>query len=449
MKRYVSSRFLITIIISLLNLRFGICFTFQWSTTSLSADVTRTRPTKIRHHVSRSILPPEYYLFVNKKRLSIICHSGPQYNNGQNEQQQQQSNKIPFLIERLPERPNNQLFQDISNMCITAFFNDINNNQNQNQQQNTGLLKRFQLSVLRRMQIEDLKIRRKRKKDTNIMFVAYKIIPVAANTNLVQQTPLLLNLDGVQNVNTLLDNDDKLSSSIFQQNENFQWNTLLSNGKSNIMSGDYVRGEVIGFVEVTQRQYGLGDTLFYENETNNNNINDDKKESNGIGPSTFFTQLRPKTKQQMNNNNNTKKKKINGTTNTIIRPVLTNLSVKRYARKSGVGTLLLDACENFIQNEWNMNEIILEVEDDNKQALEFYKKRQYKILYEDPTGRRYDVNGLLLKQVRCKRYILRKDLISINNNIVTRSTTNFKNGVVEEVQATFNRGIKTIKRFMN
>ena len=57
-----------------------------------------------------------------------------------------------------------------------------------------------------------------------------------------------------------------------------------------------------------------------------------------------------------------------------------------------------------------MNEIVLEVEDYNTQALDFYTKRGYEIMYSDPASRRFDVSGLVLRKIRCTRQILRKDL---------------------------------------
>ena len=67
------------------------------------------------------------------------------------------------------------------------------------------------------------------------------------------------------------------------------------------------------------------------------------------------------------------------------RPVLTNLSVRYEARRSGVGSKLVQACETRVLSQWNLHEIILEVEDDNELARDFYKRRGYKVLFEDPT----------------------------------------------------------------
>ena len=122
---------------------------------------------------------------------------------------------------------------------------------------------------------------------------------------------------------------------------------------------EFVRGRLLGFTEITQRPYGLG----------------------GVD---------------------------DGTPN---RAILTNLAVSQIARKSGIGSKLLKACEDHVVRKWEMNEIVLEVEDYNVNALEFYSKRGYQIMFSDPASRRFDVGGLFLRKVRCTREILRKSLV--------------------------------------
>jgi len=125
---------------------------------------------------------------------------------------------------------------------------------------------------------------------------------------------------------------------------------------------EYVRGEVIGFVEITQKPYGLGEGKdFYDDEP-----------------------LPP------------------------MRPILTNLAVKKSVRKFGVGSKLVDACEGQVQNEWGMGEIVLEVEDYNTRAVDFYSNRGFDSMYDDPASMRYDVGGLVLRKVRCTRKVMRK-----------------------------------------
>ena len=130
---------------------------------------------------------------------------------------------------------------------------------------------------------------------------------------------------------------------------------------------DYVKGVLLGFVEVTQRQYGIGQA--------------------GRSGSDSYT---------------------GSNSETPYRPVLTNLAVAPRARKSGIGSKLLEACELHARKEWKLNEIVLEVEDYNAKALQFYTKRGFQVIFSDPASRRYDVNGFMIKKVRGRREVLRK-----------------------------------------
>ena len=107
-------------------------------------------------------------------------------------------------------------------------------------------------------------------------------------------------------------------------------------------------------------------------------------------------------------------------TNIADRPVLTNLSVAINARKSGVGSKLVDACEKTVSREWGKSEIVLEVEEDNVTASSWYQKRGYRVLFSDSISKRYDVGGLVVKKVPCTRQVLRKPL---NNRSTTQRAT--------------------------
>lgn len=270
----------------------------------------------------------------NRRSRSSQLHSNNSKLNG--DSATNSDNPIPFIIDRLAE-PTNQVYKEISRMCIQAFFND----QEPVDDKSTPFWKEWQLGSLRTLQQGDLRRRRLRYPDTNIMFVARRV--VTASTARVQRTPLLLDLVGVENAAWL----DKSAE-------------------------DYCRGDILGFVEVTQRPYGLGDeTVGFDDESRVK-----------LRKSGFYDK----------------------------RPILTNLSVDKTARKSGLGSSLVDVCEQTVIKEWDMKEIILEVEDDNANAQRFYQKRGYKVLFEDPASRRYDVNGLWIKQVPCNRKIMRKSL---------------------------------------
>jgi ribosomal protein S18 acetylase RimI-like enzyme len=141
---------------------------------------------------------------------------------------------------------------------------------------------------------------------------------------------------------------------------------------------DFVKGRVLGFVEVTRKPYGLPKRIqIPENR-------------NGSGADVPV-----------------KRKKLNNFPPAY--PVLTNLAVAPEARRSGVGSRLLSACEDAVLT-WDppCSDIILEVEEDNESALEWYKKRGYQMMFADPACRRYDPNGLLLRKVRCTKICMRK-----------------------------------------
>jgi ribosomal protein S18 acetylase RimI-like enzyme len=241
---------------------------------------------------------------------------------------------IPFVIERLGDQPTDFVFLEIATMCIQAFFNDGEPGRK------ISFWKEWQLSYLRTLQQADLRRRRKRDTNTNMMFVARRVVP--ASGNMVQTTPLILDLATVVNL------------------------------KDASPTNDYVRAEVLGFVEVTQRPYGLGDKL----------VGFDDASKIQLRKSDFYEK----------------------------RPILTNLSVAYDARKSGLGSRLMETCEQEVARDWDMKEIILEVEDENMNALQFYLNRGYTILFADPTNRRYDTTGLTLQQVRCSRQVMRKPL---------------------------------------
>lgn len=273
------------------------------------------------------------------------------------------STSPPFIIEQIKSSRNDRVFQEISSVCVDAFFNDNGEYQSQynledDSKRRKGLLgnnkfnnitppwKVLQLKYLQELQKGDLQRRKKTQGHKNAMFVARNVIP--ANKHNVQISPLLLDLNQVYNRNI-----ETLDPTL-----------------------DYVKGPVIGFVEVTQRKYGL--------------VSSPPGDKGGRSIVT-----------------------------TADRPILTNLSVRKDFRKAGVGSRLLDVCEKHIIEQWRMNEIVLEVEEDNHRAMEFYQKRGYQLAFVDPTSRRYDTRGLWLRQVRCKRNILRKCLANRAINVVS------------------------------
>ncbi|CAM9892743.1 unnamed protein product [Ectocarpus sp. 8 AP-2014] len=91
------------------------------------------------------------------------------------------------------------------------------------------------------------------------------------------------------------------------------------------------------------------------------------------------------------------------------RPVVSNLAVDPRVRRCGVGSALMEACEDLV-NTWNFDEIILQVEEDNEAALAFYGGKGFKKLFVDKAARRYDTSGFLLQNVRTSKLTMRKAL---------------------------------------
>jgi len=143
------------------------------------------------------------------------------------------------------------------------------------------------------------------------------------------------------------------------------------------------RGEIIGFVDIIERPFGL------------------LPEMNRLDPTLGSKDLVGKKSDVVR----------------PLRPVLANLSVKKEFRKSGVGSALIECCENAAANTWDRrySEVILEVEKDNLLAQKFYEKRGYRALFTDPACRRYDTSSLFLRQVRTSKICYRKSLDQWNN----------------------------------
>lgn len=238
---------------------------------------------------------------------------------------------VPFVIDRIGNLTSQTVFDDIAEMCIEVFFNDDRG------YNNISPWKKLQLTYLRALQSSDLKQRKLTREARNAMFVA-RLVQATDSQDAAKTKPLFLDLDRIQNLETK-------------------------------KSTNYLKGEILGFVEVTERAYGLGEP--YDNMP------------------------RRRHKQQSASN---------------VRPILTNLAVKAEARKSGIGSQLVDACEQEVLNWSEEAEIILEVEIDNPGALEFYKKRDYEALFTDRACRRFSTEGFFLRKERCAKICMRKDL---------------------------------------
>jgi ribosomal protein S18 acetylase RimI-like enzyme len=188
--------------------------------------------------------------------------------------------------------------------------------------------KQTQITKLKKSSTADLKGRKQRYPETNGMFLAYQVVEVE---------------DGSASPTLSTDDLDRVYN-------------FPTNGKGK----NYVRGDILGFVEITQRSYNLGP-------------DDD----------------------------------------TDVRPFLTNLAVSNKARQSGIGSQLMEECERYIVDVWNMKDVALEVDFDNSNAQAFYSKRGYRHMFSASACQRYDTSGLVLKKVKCTKEIMLKTLLSV------------------------------------
>jgi ribosomal protein S18 acetylase RimI-like enzyme len=365
--------------------------TEPWSPSDCRSNVAIDKCRKSHAHTAcLHLWPPNLSTLTSDTQLSPSSKNGydTSTNEDSREQRVQFSNKqvdkIPFIVERVPIRPPLKLYKEIAQMCINAFFNTDNSKTYTAAMldvDHTPFYKEWQLHYLRTLQAGDLERRRRREPLKNTMFIARRVVPLSSFSSDVIRQPLLKQ-------NPLVLDTNRIQNRPFNDNDE-----------------EYVYGELIGFVEVTLRSYALGE--------------EGRK--------------------------------------SVERPVLTNLSVSRSARQSGVGSALMDACERVAAREYCgqrgdasymlgsttiVPEIVLEVEEDNVNAIQFYRKRGYVDVFTDPTSRRYDTSGLWLQQVRCKRLVMKKDLrrpfgMSSNNVAVTN------------MENTVNMGWQALQRFRN
>lgn len=91
------------------------------------------------------------------------------------------------------------------------------------------------------------------------------------------------------------------------------------------------------------------------------------------------------------------------------RPYLANLAVLPSARRRGIARALVKAGEALVQS-WGYDELILQVEASNAVARRLYLKMGYVEKYTDPAGKKYELDGMKIKSVRCRKVGMRKQL---------------------------------------
>ena len=244
------------------------------------------------------------------------------------------ANPLPFAITKVQKDGQDDM-QDVSKMCVEVFFNEDNS---------SSLPRQMQLAYLRNLQYGDLRMKFFTSDAKSDLFMARQVVP-ASKAPSPRAKPLDITKTKIYNAK------------------------FLDNSKDD----DFVLGDVLGFVEVTEKRFRLGEQY----------------ESTGTFSEGDDERLRD------------------------VRPFLSNLSVREDARKSGVGSALVDMCEDAIQ-QWprQYSEIVLQVEDENTLARKFYEKRGYTALFADPACRRFDTNGLILRRVPTTKVAMRKLLAS-------------------------------------
>ena len=213
----------------------------------------------------------------------------------------------------------------------------------------------------------------------NSMFVARRVVPVNGNTS--SSSSYSGNYD--------LDMDARLSASSLEElAATASIGTIYNQDQLPPSQMGYTTKDILGFVDVTEKNFGLAS---------------DSEGNDLIGFSDT---------QTLASGKKTPVRRKDGARRTL-RPVLTNLSVKPETRGSGVGSALVDACEDIVMSsEWTRtySEMVLEVEEENEGAQRFYERRGYVALFADPTSRRFDTSGLFLSNVRTTKICYRKDL---------------------------------------
>ena len=98
------------LILSLMGLhRLGICSAFTTSRTPVQKGQQSATELRLFNNL---ILP-------NRQRDALSVNG-----DGQNGKVNDARDKIPFVLEQLGDRPREQVFKDIAEMCISVFFNN-------------------------------------------------------------------------------------------------------------------------------------------------------------------------------------------------------------------------------------------------------------------------------------------------------------------------------------
>lgn len=269
--------------------------------------------------------------------------------------------RVPFIIQKIGRGTKSEI-EEITRMCIDVFFNEQKEDDIQNSNKIGDEANKKQTPPWKALQLAYLGNMQQGDLLARNAFKKNQLVDLIVARRVYPVT-------GGTKINLI---DD--TSQIFNVDQ-----LPSTNGGGDM----YMTGDIIGYCEVSEKNFGLG--------------------------GNFET---------------TKRRKISAGEKP--RPYLSNLSVVEYARQSGVGSKLMDACEDAVRN-WNVadhTEIVLQVEEDNPTAIQFYKRRGWEFAFADPTCRRFDTSGFFLKETRITKYAMVKWL----DKPVTTSNGSSKNG---------------------
>ena len=279
--------------------------------------------------------------------------------------------RVPFVIQNIGRGKRDEI-EEIVRLCIDVFFNDDKRGDDRgsgrtmttNMNTMTTPWKEMQLAYLRNFQTGDILARNAFRKDQLVdLIVARRVYPVIDGTDASTTTNGRIVGDGGDVIDDVgrICNADALPIASSASGTTF-----------------YRTGEIIGYCEVSEKNFGLGDNYDNDNGSRSRSHSRSRRTKDGNGS---------------------------------MRPYLSNLSVVECARGSGIGSELLDACVQAVR-DWNANhtEIVLQVEEDNPNAIQFYKRRGWEFVFADPTCRRYDTSGIFLRETRVTKYAMVKRL---------------------------------------
>ena len=80
------------------------------------------------------------------------------------------------------------------------------------------------------------------------------------------------------------------------------------------------------------------------------------------------------------------------------------------------------------------------MEEDNQNAIRFYKRRGWEFVFAGPTCRRYDTSGFFLRECRVTKYAMIKRLDTVGEDRGKKDTDNASNlgsSLIQKLRSSF------------